>query len=752
MEPQSEKFQYTDRMTQALRFINTTGRHIYLTGKAGTGKTTFLKSLPEHTYKQHIIVAPTGIAALNAGGTTIHSQFLLPFGMFIPDRDYADPPTENANWYTENVLARRHPLNSIRKQVLRSIDLLIIDEVSMLRADLLDAIDYRLRSARNNFAQRFGGVQLLLIGDLYQLPPVVKKEEEYKLQAYYRTNWFFESKALQQDGFTYVELDKIFRQRDRSFIDLLNNLRHNCPTRNDINTLNEFYQTPEAVRELREVITLTTHNYKADEMNRRALDALTSPAEFFDASIEDDFPESMYPVPARLELKVGAQIMFIRNDSEAGMYFNGKLATVTDITGDTVTVLLAESEKYYTLQRVIWENKKYAITDDTKELVETITGSFSQYPVKLAWAITVHKSQGLTFDKAIIDVGSAFADGQVYVALSRLRSVDGLILRTRIDPSVVSTDRMIVTFDEYHNKPDALESEITHRQKMYLVDLAGKTFDFHPLAREVSYLIKSSSSDATLADKSMNDIPHLIADAIAAEAGNTVKYREQLRGLLLSDKLDEFLDRLSKGIKYYSTYLLDQRKLLAKHIRIATMAKRGRRYMNDLSDLDQMLGHYWLQINKVYALADGIVNKHDAFDFSVSQQANEQARAAILEAVADMPVKKSRKKKKGPKGAEDSFAESVRLLRKGMSLAEIAAERELTTGTIEGHLNRAIEKGLLEITEWLDQNIIDEITAAIAQMDDGFTLTALHQALNGKYGYGQLRAVISNLVSRDNLN
>ena len=191
MEQPAEKQLFTDRMAQALRFINTTGRHIYLTGKAGTGKTTFLRSLPEHTYKQHIIVAPTGIAALNAGGTTIHSQFLLPFGMFIPDRNYADPPTENANWYTESVLARRHPLNSVRKQVLRSIDLLIIDEVSMLRADLLDAIDYRLRAARNNFAQRFGGVQLLLIGDLYQLPPVVKKEEEHKLQQFYRTNWRF---------------------------------------------------------------------------------------------------------------------------------------------------------------------------------------------------------------------------------------------------------------------------------------------------------------------------------------------------------------------------------------------------------------------------------------------------------------------------------------------------------------------------------------------------------------------------------
>ncbi|MGC3948404.1 MAG: AAA family ATPase [Chryseolinea sp.] len=728
-----------------------------LRGKAGTGKTTFLRSLPEHTYKQHIIVAPTGIAALNAGGTTIHSQFLLPFGMFIPDRSYAEPPAENANWYTETVLAKRHPLNSVRKQVLRSIDLLIIDEVSMLRADLLDAIDYRLRYARNNYAQRFGGVQLLLIGDLYQLPPVVKKEEENKLQQFYRTNWFFESKALQQDGFSYVELDKIFRQRDRIFIDLLNNLRHNCPTRGDIHTLNEFYQSPDVVRELREVITLTTHNYKADEMNRRALEALPSTSRFFDANIQDDFPEGMYPVPARLELKVGAQVMFIRNDSEEGLYFNGKLATVSEINGDAVVVVMAGTDTSYTLQRVMWENKKYAITEETKELVETVTGSFSQYPVKLAWAITVHKSQGLTFEKAIIDVGAAFADGQVYVALSRLRSIEGLILRTRIDPSVVSTDRLIVSFDEYHNKPGLLENEISQRQKKYLVDLAIKTFDFHPLTRELTYLIKSASAEATLADTTMHDIPHQIADAIGAEAGNTIKYREQLRGLAESDKLDDFLVRLSKGMEYYQSLLLEQRKLLVKHIRIATMAKRGRRYMNDLKDLDEMLGHYWMQVAKVFALADSIVNGRGTFDFSASQQAHEQAQQALASALAEVPLKKKdKKKKKGKKnepspGNADHSGLVLKMFKDGMNAQQIAEQLQIKMVEVENVLARCAERGQIRVTELLDQKSIDEITACIAQMDDGFAMSDLYSQLDGKYGVWLLRTVISDLVSRHNL-
>lgn len=754
MELQNERLLFTDRMSQALRFINTTGRHIYLTGKAGTGKTTFLKSLPEHTYKQHIIVAPTGIAALNAGGTTIHSQFLLPFGMFIPDRSYAEPPSENANWYTETVLARRHPLNSVRKQVLRSIDLMIIDEVSMLRADLLDAIDYRLRAARNNFAQRFGGVQLLLIGDLYQLPPVVKREEETKLKQYYRTNWFFESKALQQDGFCFIELDKIFRQRDSVFIDLLNNLRHNCPTRDDIATLNQFYHTPEQIAEQREVITLTTHNYKADDMNRRALEALPVQSHFFDAIIEDDFPESMFPVLARLELKVGAQIMFIRNDSESGMYFNGKLATVTDISGDSVTVLMAGSDVYYTLQRVLWENKKYSISQESEELVETITGTFSQYPVKLAWAITVHKSQGLTFEKAIIDVGAAFADGQVYVALSRLRSINGLILRTRIDPAVVSTDRFIVSFDEFHNKPHQLDAEIVHGQKYFLLELANKTFDFEPIIREVSFLIRTAVAEATIDDSSMTDIPNQISRSIAAEMGNTVKYREQLRALLAENRMDDFLSRLSKGMEYYRTFLLEQRKMLVRHIHIAAAAKRGRRYMNDLNDLDQLLGHYWMQVNKVHALATGILRGDETIDLSEAKKTNEEARAVLTDIVKQMPSKKRKGKNKKARLESDTSSDPekvILLFKQGRSVEEIASVLNLVRSSIEEHLTRGVESGRIRLKEFINQESIDEITAGIAKMDDGFSLSALHLHFNGKYGYGQLRAVISDLVNRDNL-
>jgi hypothetical protein len=639
-----DDFQYTGMMSKALQFINSTGRHIFLTGKAGTGKTTFLKSLMLHTHKQAAIVAPTGIAALNAGGTTIHSQFLLPFGMFIPDRSYAEPPADGANWYTETVLARRHPLNSVRKQVLRSIDLLIIDEVSMLRADLLDAIDYRLRAARGNYKQGFGGVQLLLIGDLYQLPPVVKREEESRLNQYYNSAWFFESKALQRDGFAYIELDKIFRQSDQDFIHVLNNLRVNLITTEDLAFLNKYYHSPEEIQNIREVITLTTHNNKADALNMKALQELESSSHFFNAYVEDDFPESMFPVLNRLELKEGAQIMFTRNDSEEGAYYNGKLATVTNISGDDITVSMAGSGTLYTLKKSRWENKKYKVNPATKELEEDVVGGYEQYPVKLAWAITVHKSQGLTFDKAIIDVGQAFADGQVYVALSRLRSIDGLILHTKVDASIVSTDKQIVSFDQQNNRPEILDTEIKIQQKEFLHRQVNKTFDFDAIVREINAIKKSDSTEASL-DDTMKPILVQINDSLSAELVNTTKFREQLKSLIEAGKQEDFLVRLSKGRDYYKTLLWEQLKLLLKHIEETKSKKRVKEYLNDLGDLDQLLSKKLEEVDQVFYLAEGITEGKHHFDFDSLKNERAKNRAEYLQEISKL-VKPTTKKGK----------------------------------------------------------------------------------------------------------
>ena len=298
----------TDRLELAAQFVNSTASHIFLTGKAGTGKTTFLRDLALKTHKSFVIVAPTGIAALNAQGVTIHSQFLLPLGGFIPEKTASGNFGENSPFFTQNTLAKKHSLNSVRKQILRACDLLIIDEVSMLRADVLDAIDYRMRSAKGNFSRSFGGAQVLMIGDLYQLPPIVRDHEWGVLKNYYRTMHFFEAHALKQDGMVYIELDKIFRQQDDKFISILNNLRNNVATAEDIATLNSYYRKEENI-DAEGVITVTTHNHKADVLNEKKLNSLPGPSSFFQAEIDGDFPEKIYPLAETIELKVGAQIM-----------------------------------------------------------------------------------------------------------------------------------------------------------------------------------------------------------------------------------------------------------------------------------------------------------------------------------------------------------------------------------------------------------------------------------------------------------
>ncbi len=730
-------------MNTALQFINSTGRHVFLTGKAGTGKTTFLKNLILRTHKQVVVVAPTGIAALNAGGTTIHSQFLLPFGMFIPDRNYATPPENGANWYTETVLAKRHPLNSIRRQVLRSIDLLVIDEVSMLRADLLDAIDYRLRSVRGNFHQSFGGVQLLLIGDLYQLPPVVKNEEESRLRHYYNSAWFFESKALQKEGFAYVELDKIFRQSDNTFIRILNNLRVNRPTREDIDALNEHYYPPEKIRELSNVITLTTHNYKADEMNTKALNELGTPSHFFEAIIKDDFPENMFPVLQRLELKVGAQIMFTRNDSEDGMYYNGKLATVSSISGKDVIVTLSGSEKSYTLRTVVWENKKYSVNAETKDLEEDITGSFEQFPVRLAWAITVHKSQGLTFDKAIIDVAQAFADGQVYVALSRLRSIDGLILRTKVALDVISTDKHIVSFDQQNNNPASLNSDMKLQQKEYLRRQINKTFDFDTLSKEITHINKDTDNEARLNDVSMKPILKQIKDVLSSESGNTSRFREQLRNLLDQENHDDFLIRVKKGSDYYKNLLWDQLKTLAQHMADMRAQKRVKGYLTDLGDLDQLFFKKFEEVDTISHLSEGILTGRTEFDFDTLRRQRADARVKILSEINETaPSKKPRLKKK--KDEPPTHEISIEMATRGMSIEDIAKERGLVKSTIEGHLTKGIENGRISILSFMNEKDVEKITATLKTMSEGFTSNELYSKLNGVFSYGQLRAVMTH--------
>ncbi|MEZ5071286.1 MAG: AAA family ATPase [Bacteroidales bacterium] len=578
--------QTTSKLEMAARFINQTASHVFLTGKAGTGKTTFLRNLGESTHKTFLIVAPTGIAALNAGGVTIHSQFLLPFGSFLPEPTSGDSLPGHLPFFTRQSLTRVHTLNSMRKKVLRATELLIIDEVSMLRADILDAIDFRMRSARGDFSRSFGGAQVLMIGDLHQLPPIVKEEEWQVLRNHYPSMHFFEALAFRKERMVCIELDRIFRQRDDRFIGVLNHLRDNVATEEDIALLNSHYR--ETTDE--EAIIITTHNRTADGINRKKMDALPAGPTFFEAVIEGDFPEKLYPLPERIELKPGARIMFVRNDSgEEKAYVNGSLARVLEIEDDEVTVEMQEDGSSYVLKTERWENKKYSVDEESNEVVEEVTGSFTQFPVKPAWAVTVHKSQGLTFDRAVIDVGQAFAPGQVYVALSRLRSLDGLTLRTRISPACIQSDVEVGSFFGRVNEQEALPGLLRENQRTYLERLVEGCFDFTAIERMLHGLEKNQGKKMEFADEEMRGAMARLADRFAAEKKNTALFRKQLQSLLQSGKQEQLLERIRKGRTYYLVFMEENLKQVLFHAADVEQLTRTKTYRNLVGEIEQQI-------------------------------------------------------------------------------------------------------------------------------------------------------------------
>jgi hypothetical protein len=422
----------------AMEFAVNTDRDIFITGKAGTGKTTFLHKFREETAKQVAIVAPTGVAAINAGGTTIHSFFQLPFTPFAPTPE------------GRSSLISRIKMNKRRRSVIRELEVLVIDEISMVRADVLDAIDAVLRSIRNRREEPFGGVQMIFIGDMHQLSPVAKTDEWSIISDYYDSVYFFSSHVIQKYPPTYIEFDRIFRQSDNQFINVLNEVRNNSLSSEGISLLKSRY-FPEFIPQAEEnYITLTTHNYSADSINNTELDKLKSPIHEFHAVIKGNFPENAYPIDEVLELKEGAKVMFIKNDIETPRrFYNGKIGVIISIDGDQITVECPGDRDEIIVTPLIWENIQYNTNPENNTIEEKIIGTFEQIPLRLAWAITIHKSQGLTFDKAIIDAGNAFSPGQVYVALSRCRSLEGIVLKSRVNYESIRVDDQVVQFSSY---------------------------------------------------------------------------------------------------------------------------------------------------------------------------------------------------------------------------------------------------------------------------------------------------------------
>ncbi len=527
----------------AEEFLQFTDCNIFLTGKAGTGKTTFLKNLKENSPKRMVVCAPTGVAAINAGGVTLHSFFQMPFGPFVPGSEAFNQ-------------SKQRRFNKEKINIIKSLDLLVIDEISMVRADLLDGIDAVLQRYRRS-SLPFGGVQLLMIGDLHQLPPVVKDQEWQILRQHYESAYFFSSKTLRKTEMLTIELKHIYRQSDSRFIDILNSVRDNNISQTRLTELNERYLPDFTPDDKDGYITLCTHNRSADTINLAKLEEITNKTHTFDAEIDGEFPEHTYPTPATLELKIGAQVMFMRNDASPDkLYFNGKIGEITRISGDEIWIKCPEDHNQIIVEAAEWENIEYKLHEESGEIKENKIGIFKQIPLKLAWAITIHKSQGLTFDKAIIDAQAAFAHGQVYVALSRCRTIEGMVLSSSISPRAIKTDRAVLHFTQNNQQTLPNLEKLTTAKIRYQQKLLLECFDFQKLR----YLTGRLASDflgnqSVIQVSGMNDISQFrqgTSEEICAVSEN---FKRQLLGLfneqLLPAKDPAIIGRLTKASSYF---------------------------------------------------------------------------------------------------------------------------------------------------------------------------------------------------------
>lgn len=466
------ELKHTEAFDLAYRFVTETNLNIFLTGKAGTGKTTFLKYLRQNSLKKMIVAAPTGVAAINAGGITLHSLFQLPFAPFVPSKAGGQ---EGINSHS---LLSQIRYNKEKINLLRNLELLVIDEVSMVASHTIDAIDTILRSMKRRSNLAFGGTQVLFIGDLYQLPPVVKNHEWDFLKEYYPSVFFFDSIVLRENIPVMVELDKIFRQQDNTFIDVLNGVRNNNLSLENFNLLNSRVKKNFTPDEDEGYITLTTHNNQSDTINKKKLENLKVRSEFYDAKVSGDFPEHIFPAERKLELKPGAQVMFLKNDVEEKKYFNGKIGTVTFLDEDVIKVRSKGESHDIVVKKYEWKNMNYSLNKDTHEIIETELGSFEQYPLRLAWAITIHKSQGLTFDKLIVDAENAFANGQVYVALSRCTSLEGLVLTSPVNRHFLGAHQSLKEWQEKNNESKNLPEKFEEARQKYILQELQSIFTF----------------------------------------------------------------------------------------------------------------------------------------------------------------------------------------------------------------------------------------------------------------------------------
>ena len=738
-----------------LRFINQTHRSVFLTGKAGTGKTTLLREIIQTTHKNTVVVAPTGIAALNAGGVTIHSMFQLPFGGFIPDNS-APHFSDSVKFETKSTLVRHFKMSGLKKSVIRNMELLIIDEVSMLRADLLDAIDFMMQSVRKK-KMPFGGVQVLFIGDLLQLPPVIRDEEWSTLKKYYKGKFFFHSHVIQQNPPLYIELSKIFRQTDDAFISILNNLRNNQISQEDIKNLNEYVQPNFDLKANKGYITLTTHNAKADAMNAQALQDLEGKLETFKPDVVDDFPEKIYPIEQNLQLKVGAQVMFVKNDlSLEKRYFNGKMGFIKSLSKEEILVHFPEENKTIEVEKYEWQNIRYKVNEMTKEIDEEVLGTFVHYPIKLAWAITVHKSQGLTFDKAALDVSQVFLPGQAYVALSRLRSLKGLILLSPLRMNGISNDQDVMDYSLNKATEEVLAVSLEQETKNFIRNYLKTTFDWSDLAQEWRNHQFSYNEKSDISEKSKRAIwAKKQAESIGELLEPSRKFLSQLDKLFASETFDinHISDRIHAAFNYFFIPMDNAVYDILWKLEEVKRVKKVKAYYEELMVLEELQIKVVLQLMKAKLLVNTVVSgatiskenliSEEIKSYRINKINSIQAKYKELNITlvqddfdVDRYANKKGSKTKEPK--KSTTQETYELWQQKNSIKEIAAIRKLTAQTIYGHFSKLIESGQVQLHDVLPEDKIE----ALSKVFKGFkgeSLAELMEKHGDKFTWNEMR-------------